>query len=39
MPAVSPVVFWMSLIFPAYYVVLSVVLDRKRRRLAESTVR
>jgi phosphatidylcholine synthase len=31
MPAVPPVIFWMSLIFPAYYAVLSLMLDRRRR--------
>jgi phosphatidylcholine synthase len=31
MPAVPPVVFWMSLIFPVYYAALSLVLDRRRR--------
>jgi phosphatidylcholine synthase len=32
MPAVPPVIFWMSLIFPIYYAVLSLVLDTRRRR-------
>jgi phosphatidylcholine synthase len=31
MPAVPPLIFWMSLIFPTYYAVLSFVLDRRRR--------
>jgi phosphatidylcholine synthase len=31
MPAVSPVVFWVSLIFPVYYVALSLVFDQRRR--------
>jgi phosphatidylcholine synthase len=31
MPAVPPVIFWMSLIFPLYYAALSLVLDRRRR--------
>jgi phosphatidylcholine synthase len=31
MPAVPPVVFWMSLIFPVYYVALSLVLDQRHR--------
>jgi phosphatidylcholine synthase len=31
MPAVPPVVFWMSLVFPVYYAALSLVLDRRRR--------
>jgi len=31
MPAVPPLIFWMSLIFPMYYAVLSLVLDRRRR--------
>jgi|SRR5688572_30191765 phosphatidylcholine synthase len=31
MPAVSRIVFWMSLIFPLYYAALSLVLDRRRR--------
>jgi phosphatidylcholine synthase len=31
MPAVPPVVFWMSLIFPVYYVALSLMLNRRRR--------
>jgi hypothetical protein len=30
MPAVPPLIFWMSLIFPMYYAVLSLVLDRRR---------
>jgi phosphatidylcholine synthase len=31
MPAVPPVIFWMSLIFPIYYALLSLVLNRRRR--------
>jgi phosphatidylcholine synthase len=31
MPAVPPAVFWMSLIFPVYYVALSLTLTRRRR--------
>jgi phosphatidylcholine synthase len=31
MPAVPPIIFWLSLIFPVYYLVLSLVLDRRRR--------
>ena len=31
-PDVSRVVFWLSLVFPVYYVALSLVLDRERRR-------
>ena len=31
MPAVPPVVFWMSLIFPVYYAALSLLLDQRRR--------
>ena len=31
MPAVPAVIFWLSLIFPVYYAVLSLVLDRRRR--------
>jgi phosphatidylcholine synthase len=31
MPAIPPIVFWMSLIFPLYYAALSLVLDRRRR--------
>ena len=30
MPAVSPMIFWLSLMFPAYYVALSLVLDHRR---------
>jgi phosphatidylcholine synthase len=33
MPAVSPVIFWLSLIFPAYYVALSLVLHQRRGAL------
>ena len=36
MPEVSPLLFWSSLIFPLYYVVLSFVLDRRRRAAAAS---
>jgi phosphatidylcholine synthase len=31
MPAVSPLVFWLSLVFPVYYFALSIALDRRRR--------
>jgi hypothetical protein len=31
MPDVPPLLFWNSLIFPVYYVLLSFVLDRRRR--------
>ena len=31
MPAIPPIVFWMSLIFPLYYAALSLVLDQRRR--------
>lgn len=34
MPDVSPLLFWTSLLFPLYYVVLSFVLDRRRRTAA-----
>jgi phosphatidylcholine synthase len=31
MPAIPPIVFWMSLLFPLYYAALSLVLDQRRR--------
>jgi phosphatidylcholine synthase len=33
MPTVSPVIFWLSLIFPAYYVALSFALNQRRGKL------
>jgi phosphatidylcholine synthase len=32
MPAIPPIVFWMSLVFPLYYAALSLVLNQRRRR-------
>ena len=34
MPAISQPIFWASLVFPAYYLALSLALEVRRRRAA-----